>query len=152
MPATPLTEIYQTICIKMREQMDIGIIKWYDIDLGQTEPDSFDFPVDYPAVFVKFDDVIWRDKDDTVQVGTLTVSFKIIFQFQKEEEFINLAPDGRGEVLDFLNNLELLHQAIITISGGTFNKLRRFNQYQGNSNPKDLRWVQVLQYQCNVYS
>jgi hypothetical protein len=152
MPAIPLSDVYQAVCLKMREQMEAGNIKWYDIDLGQTEPDSFDFPIDYPAVFVKFDDIIWKDKDDTVQIGTLTVSFKIIFQFVKEAEFINLAIDGRGEIYGFLNRLETLHQGIITISGATFNKFRRFNQYQANSNPKDLRWIQVLQYQCNVLS
>jgi hypothetical protein len=96
MPASPLTEIYEVVCLKMREQMEVGNIKWYDIDLGQAETDGYNFPIDYTAVFVKFDDIIWRDRDDgSVQVGTLTVSFKIIFQFLKEEEFINLAVDGR---------------------------------------------------------
>jgi hypothetical protein len=151
MPAIPLTEVYQSICNKMRELYDEGNIKWYDIDLGQLEPDSFDFPIDFPALFVKFDDVIWQGDED-VQKGVLTISFKIIFQFQDEKEFTSLSPLGRTEVITNLDLIETIHQAILGIAGETFNQFRRFNQYQANSNPKDLRWVQVIQYQCNIHS
>ena len=144
----PLAEIYNSVITQLRES---GIaIKWYDIDMGQLEVEGMELPLQYPAVLLKLGDVIWRDKADDLQIGAVTLNVKVIFQFQKEEELLRLT--SRTEVIANLEFLESIHQNITAITGSTFNKFRRFNQYHLNTNPKELLWIHVMQYQCNIQS
>jgi hypothetical protein len=149
MGTVPLAEIYQTIITTLREG---GLdIKTYDIDMGQLEEDGIDLPLQYPAVLLKLGDVIWRDKTADLQIGEVTLNVKVIFQFQKEEEILQTGI-VRSEVTDNLYLLENINGSITGMSGTTFNKFKRFNQYHLNTKPKDLLWIHVMQYQCNILS
>lgn len=146
----PLAEIYETTITTLRGS---GLdIKWMDIDMGQLEEDGMELPLQYPAVLLKLGDIIWRQKeaDSEMQIGEVTLSVKVIFQFQKEEQI--LLVDTRTEVSDFLQFLDSIHGFITGMTGSMFNKFIRFNQYHQSTKPADLLWIHVLQYQCNIHS
>ena len=147
--ATALVNLYQGINIVTR---DSGMFTMYDIDMGQLETEGETLPLNCPAMLLKMEDVIWKDVTDDLQIGVVNISLKMIFQFQKEEEIITVPGDGRTEVNEILTLIEDYHHMITGMSGEGFNRLRRFNQYQLPINPKNLYWIHVLQYQCNVKS
>src|SRR5207247_178557 len=93
----------------------------------------------------------WRKKDDAVQEGLVNVSVKVVFKFIKEIQMYK-PENTREEITNFLNELAAIHEGLSTLSGSSFSKLTRFNQYQLKTNPKDLLWAHVLQYQCNIQS
>ncbi|HRA60477.1 MAG TPA: hypothetical protein PLE27_04015 [Bacteroidia bacterium] len=144
-----LTNIYT----KVIETLRVGGLPFscYDIDMGQMESEGIELPLQYPAILIKLGDVVWRDFSDDVQIGTVTLSVKVIFQFQKEDEMI--AQSGpRNEVIENLEMLENINTIIAGITGDSFNKFRRFNQYHPETKSKELLWIHVLQYQCNIMS
>lgn len=146
----PLIDIYQGILTALA---GLGIPpKWVDLDMGQLEPGGKHLPLSYPALLCKFDDVIWKDESDTVQIGLVTVTLKVIFKFKSDAEILASQTTARAEVVSSYQLLHNIHQATTGISGTTFNKLRRFNQFQYNADPKNLISVQVLQYVCNIKS
>ncbi len=146
----PLIDIYQALIVGLRLQ---GLAQmWVDLDMGQLEADGVELPLQYPGILIKFDDVIWKDDVNDIQVGVVTISIKVIFKFQNEAEILVVQPNGRSEVIANFQLLGQVHQNILAIAGSTFYRFRRFNQYQLNPDPKNLIWVQVLQYHCNIKS
>ena len=146
---SPLNEIYDSVFAFFREGK--VTVPWVDIDIGQLEDNEIGFPIKFPAVLVKFEDIIWKKKDDAVQEGLVNVTVKVIFKFTKEVEMYQ-PQNTRQEVKTFIDSLNAIHDGLKEISGGGFSKLIRYNQYQEKTKPKDLLWVQVLQYQCNIQS
>lgn len=147
--AAALVNLYQGINIVTR---DSGFFTMYDIDMGQLESEGEGLPMECPAMLMKIEDIIWRDIDEELQVGVVNISLKLIFQFTKEEEIIIVTGEGRTEVIEILQRIEEYHNMVTEMTGEGFNKLRRFNQYQLPINPKNLYWIHVLQYQCNIKS
>ncbi|QQR95607.1 MAG: hypothetical protein IPJ93_02380 [Bacteroidota bacterium] len=147
--AAALVSLYQGVITVTR---DSGFFPMCDVDMGQLENDGESLPLECPAMLMKIEDVIWRDVDDDLQMGVVNISLKMIFQFSTEEEIITIPGEGRAEVIKILNLIEEYHTMITNLSGDSFNKLRRFNQYQLPINPKNLYWIHVLQYQCNIRS
>lgn len=147
---SPLTDIYQ----KLRDLVTAipGTTVWFDLDIGQLDDDTTDLPLKFPAVLVRFDDVIWKAMSPTVQMGVVCVSVKFAYQFKQENQIVN-GSASRQEVKDCLNTIFVLHNLISGATNGTsFSKLTRFNQYHVHSNPSSLIWTHVIQYQCNIQS
>lgn len=145
----PLNDIYLALLAKVRTVAIANL--WFDLDMGQLDEEGNDLPLQFPAVLVKFEDVIWKTRPDGVQIGTVNIAVKFAFQFKNEAELISTTL-ARPEVTECLNNLLSLHTAIDLTGGASFSQMMRYNQYQQKTNPKDLLWVQVLQYQCNIQS
>ncbi|MFI5218246.1 MAG: hypothetical protein ACHQNT_02070 [Bacteroidia bacterium] len=148
MATVPLAEIYEVAIATLRTG-GLGL-KWYEIDMGQLEMEGESLPLQYPAVLLKLGDVIWRDKG-LIQIGEVTLTVKVIFQFQKEAEIL-IEGTVRTEVTENLILLETIHQSITGMTGSTFNQFIRFNQYHLSTKPFDLLWIHVMQYQCNIHS
>lgn len=145
----PLFEIYRTIFSKIQE---IDPKKyWVDIDMGQFETEGRNIPITYPAIILKFEDVIWKDKDREFQIGLVNLTIKYAHRFLSESEIMNCS-QPRQEICDCLDTLQLIHEKLNKLRGETFSELTRFNQYHRKTNPKDLLWVNVIQYQCNIQS
>ena len=144
---TPLEEIYNNVCDKVRTLPKK--FRWFDLDMGQLEESGNELPIEFPAVLLKFEDVIWKTRPDGVQLGIVNVTVKLAFQFIQEEQIIT-AMNGRQEVRDCLTTLFKLHDLLNLMHGTLFSQFRRYNQYHKDINPKDLIWQHILQYQCNI--
>jgi len=145
--ASALSELYDKITTQL---IAMGTIKWFDVDMGQLENEKL--PLKYPAVLIKIGDVIWKDNAESPQIGTVTLAIKIVFRFELEHDFLKVEAGGRKEVRTNLDFVKSVHENLITVTGSSFNTLRRFNQYHLEVKSKELLWVQVLQYQCNIKS
>lgn len=145
----PLLDIYQAVFYKIQE---IDPKKyWFDIDMGQFEIDGCNIPITYPAVLLRFEDVIWKDRDRDFQMGLVNLTVKYAHRFTSESEMM-AGNTPRQEIKDCLQTLQLIHERLNKVSGSSFSALTRFNQYHRKTNPKDLLWVNVIQYQCNIQS
>jgi hypothetical protein len=145
----PLLEIYQTVYTKIKE---IDPTKyWFDIDMGQFDIDGSNLPITYPAILLRFEDVIWKDRDMFSQIGLVNITIKYAHRFKSESEMI-AGNSPRQEIQDCLQILQTIHGQLNKISGSSFSAFTRFNQYHQKTNPKDLLWVNVIQYQCNIQS
>lgn len=149
MGTVPLAEIYEVAIATLRTG-GLGL-KWYEIDMGQLEIEGESLPLQYPAVLLKLGDVIWRDKTAVVQIGEVTLTVKVIFQFLKEAEIL-LEGTVRTEVTENFQLLESIHQSITGMTGSMFNQFKRFNQYHLSTKPADMLWIHAMQYQCNILS
>lgn len=145
----PLFEIYQTVFNKVQEMNPIKF--WFDIDMGQFDDDGYRLPITYPAILLKFEDVIWKDLDPSTQIGLVNVTVKYAHRFTSESEMRN-GNSPRDEIRDCLQIMQDFHDLLSNVGGTSFSQLKRFNQYQRKTNPKDLLWVNVTQYQCNIQS
>lgn len=146
----PLVEIYDNTLGVLRTLS--ATFPWFDIDIGQLEEDGVELPLQFPCVLIRYEDIIWGKKDvGGIQEGVVNFSVKVVFQFTNETEMF-IPMNGRLELTTFLNNLSTLNDSLIAMSGTSFSKPVRFNEYQEKTNPKDLLWVHVMQYQCNVQS
>ncbi len=145
----PIFEIYETVFNRIQ---NIDPEKyWVDLDMGQLDSDGYKLPITYPAVLLKFEDVIWKNMTETVQIGLVNLSVKYAHRFTSESEMMT-GDVPRTEIRDCLNTLQLIHDELNGTSGTSFSVLTRFNQYQRKTNPADLLWVNVIQYQCNIQS
>ena len=145
----PLGLLYKAIVDTVRAT---GInIKWIDIDLGQIDKDAEIIPIEFPALLLKFEDVIWRDKSPDLQEGLVNVSVKLVYKFQSESDNYT-AIKVRNEAVDFLQLLYDLNNILIAIRGESFSKLVRYNQYLLKTKPEYFHWIQVMEYQCNIQS
>ena len=123
-------------------------INWVDIDLGQIDTDAEVIPIQFPAVLLKFGDVIWEDTPDT-QIGLVNVSVKLVFKFTNEADNFT-AIKTRDEAVVFLALMADLDVALSEIRGEAFTRLLRYNQYTLKTKPVYAHWVHVMEYQCNV--
>ncbi len=146
---TPLFEIYQTVFNKVQEMDPLKF--WFDLDMGQFDGEGYALPITYPAILLKFEDVIWKDMDNEKQIGLVNLTVKYAHRFTSESE-MRSGNMPREEIRVSLQTLQALHEKLNKVSGGTFSALTRFNQYHRKTNPKDLLWVNVIQYQCNIQS
>ena len=145
----PLGLIYKAIVDLLRES---GVpLKWIDIDLGQIDKDAEVIPIEFPALLLKFEDVIWRDKTPDVQEGLVNVSMKYVFKFTNEADNYT-AIKIRDEALVNLALIRDIHDRISGIRSGAFSRLLRYNQYQLKTKPEYFHWIQVVEYQCNIQS
>lgn len=147
MATSALAELYDKITTQL---VAMGTIKWFDVDMGQLENERL--PLKYPAALIKIGDVIWKDNVGSPQIGTVTLSIKIVFRFEVEQDFLKIEAGGRKEVRSYLDFVKVVHDNMTTVTGTSFNTLRRFNQYHLEVKSKELLWIQVLQYQCNIKS
>ncbi len=146
---TGLQDIYNGIVNQLQNSKEL--IKWVDLDLGQIDRDAKVIPLEFPAVLLKFEDIIWWDKIKDYQIGLVNVSVKTVFKFTNEADNYT-AIKIRDEASQFLKVLEYLHDSIGKVRGQTFSRLLRYNQYQLKSKPEFYHWIQVMEYQCNVQS
>lgn len=145
----PLFDIYQTIYNKIQE---IDTKKyWFDVDMGQLETDGSVLPITYPAILLRFEDVIWKDGATDFQIGLVNITLKYAHRFLSENEVMT-GQQPRQEISECLGTLQIIHEKINKVQGSSFSALTRFNQYHRQTNPKDLLWVNVIQYQCNIQS
>ena len=145
----PLFEIYQTVYNKIQE---IDPKKyWFDINLSQFESEGCNLPIIYPAILLRFEDVIWKDRDKDLQIGLVNLTIMYAHRFLSESELMT-GNKPRQEICDCLDSLQVLHEKLNKAHGKSFSALTRFNQYHRKTNPKDLLWVNVIQYQCNIQS
>ena len=124
---------------------------WCDADLGQLEDENNQFPIDYPAVLIRFDEVIWQNtlEDGTSKRGVANISLKCIFKFTNEEEW--QIPLGiRTELMEFFDVLGIIHSAVNNLSSENYSRLELYNQFHIKTKIEDMLWVTVLQYRCNV--
>lgn len=145
----PLTDIYEAI-VSSLQNFDQRL-KWIDIDLGQIDKDAVNVPIQFPAVLIKFEDVIWRDKTNEYQEGIVNISIKTVFKFMNEADNF-IAIKIREEVIQYLELLTDIHTAMTGISGQTYSKFVRYNQYQLKTKPEYFHWIQVMEYQCLIQS
>lgn len=147
MASTPLEEIYEVLLDKLKGIKDTF---WIDIDRDQLDTSGETMPIKFPAILLKFSDVMWREYQ-SYQMGVVCVSVKLVFQFKSEGQWLAMNA-AKNEVSTCLNYLDEIHVALDKQHGSSFSELRRFNQYQVQTNPKDLLWVHVIQYMCNIQS
>ena len=144
----PLGLIYKAIVDLLRES---GVpLKWIDIDLGQIDKDAEVIPIEFPALLLKFEDVIWKDNAD-FQLGLVNVSMKFVFKFTSEADNYT-AIKVRDEAVVNLALIRDVHDRISEIRSGAFSRLLRYNQYQLKTKPEYFHWIQVVEYQCNIQS
>lgn len=144
----PIGLIYKAIVDLLR---DSGVpLKWIDIDLGQIDKDAEVIPIEFPALLLKFEDVIWKDNAD-FQLGLVNVSFKFVFKFTSEADNYT-AIKVRDEAVVNLALIRDVHDRISEIRSGAFSRLLRYNQYQLKTKPEYFHWIQVVEYQCNIQS
>lgn len=146
---SPLSDIYIAIVDTLRAT---GLpISWIDIDLGQIDKDAEVIPIEFPGLLVKFEDVIWWDKNPDLQEGLVNVSIKLVYKFRNEADAYT-AIKVRDEAIAFMDLLTQIHEAIKAIRGSSFSKLLRYNQYFLKTKPEYYHWIQVMEYQCNIQS
>lgn len=145
----PLGLIYKAI-VDLLEASGITL-KWIDIDLGQIDKDAEIIPIEFPALLLKFEDVIWRDKSPDLQEGLVNISMKFVYKFQSEADNYT-AIKVRDEAVAFMQLINDVHSRIIGLRSGAFSKLLRYNQYQLKTKPEYFHWIQVVEYQCNIQS
>lgn len=142
----PLGLLYKAIVDRIRET---GLpVNWVDIDLGQIDKDAEVIPIEFPAILLKFGDVIWQDTADT-QLGIVNVGVKFVFKFTSEEDNLT-AIKTRDEAVAFLALMADVDIALSEIRGEAFTRLLRYNQYTLKTKPEYFHWVHVIEYQCNV--
>lgn len=145
----PFQELYQTIYDKLKI-LDIDNM-WFAIDVGQLHQSSPVLPLRFPAVLVKFTDVVWKQRDSSVDIGLVHVIVKYAYQFQQESQL--MAGDASSqEVINCLETLFSIYQELSKITGNSFSELRLFNQYQEKCDPTQMLWINVLEFQCNIQS
>ena len=145
---SPLNDIYQSIFLKILE-IDRSI--WIELDMGQLEKDGGTLPIKYPAVLLRFEDVVWKDTGTGIQIGLVNIGVKYVHHFTKENELMQ-GSVPRHEVKECLDTLQLIHDKLKDLTGPSFSQMKRFNQYYKKTHPKDLLWEIVMQYQCNIQS
>lgn len=145
----PLINIYSSIHLKLRELPEPP--KCFDVELGQFDEEGLNIPVEYPAVFLKFEDIIWNPLNEEVDIGIVNITVKTIWQFTKDNELLYKFAE-REEVIQALQYAFDVDFAINQLNGESFSRLKRFNQFQETSKPQDLTWTHVVQYQCNIQS
>ncbi len=124
---------------------------WVDLDMGQLDSDGYKSPITYLTILLKFEDVIWKNMNESVQIGLVNLTVKYAHRFTSESEMMT-GDVLRVEIRECLNALQVIHERLGGVSGSSFSVLTRFNQYQRKTNPTDLLWVNVIQYQCNIQS
>jgi hypothetical protein len=148
LPFEGLKWMYEEIVHHIAE---IAVIKWCDADFGQLEDKKKQFPIDYPAVLIKFDDVIWQNtlEDGITKRGVVNISLKTIFKLNNEQDWLSpLSP--RSELMGFFDVLGLVHNTINGLSGSSYTKLTLYNQFHIKRKIEEMLWVNVLQYRCNI--
>src|SRR5438046_2401811 len=148
LPFDGLKWVYEELVHHIAE---VGVIKWCDADMGQLEDERNQFPIDYPAVLIKFDDVIWQNtlEDGSTKRGVANISLKCIFKLNNEGDWLAaLAP--RNELMGFFDILGIVHTAVNLLSSGSYSRLELYNQFHIKTKVEDMLWVNVLQYRCNV--
>lgn len=148
MATTPLEEIYEVVLNKLKGLKETF---WIDIDTGQLDSSGETMPLKFPAILFKFSDVLWREYAGGYQMGVVCVSVKLVYQFKSEGQWLAMNA-AKNEVSTCLSYLDEINAALYKQQGSSFSELRRFNQYQVKSDPKDLLWVHVIQYMCNIQS
>ena len=143
----PLEGIYSGIVDTLNER--IGTLALIDLDLGQMDKDSPEEHLKFPAVLLKFGDIIWKDLNEVIQEGVVNVNVKVIYKFKNETDIYSpLAV--RGEAITFLELLADIHDAIKDVRSEFFSRLIRYNEFQITSKWQFLHWEHVMQYQCNI--
>lgn len=128
----------------------IGAFKWCDFDFGQTEHKEQEYSIEYPAVLIKFDNVIWQSPvGDGSLKGVATVSFKVMCQHLNEHDWL-LPFQVRGEVITFYDLLGMLHNSRLDLTSDHYSKLRLFNQFHVKTPINEMIWVEILQYRTNI--
>ena len=145
---TPLEDIYSQIVTAFESYEKVS---WIDIDIGQMEHESGETTVLYPAVLLKFTDVMWTDTSAHIQQGTAIVNVKVIFKLAVEADNYK-AKNIRQEIKVYLEILADIHDKIDHVRFETFTKLQRFNQFQLKTKRPFLHWEHVMQYRCNFFT
>lgn len=149
MEINPINDVYMQL-VQNLELAGLNI-HYMDFDLGQIDTAKEDKPIVCPGILFKLDDVVWKDKTPTVQIGMLNVTMKMVFRFEKEEDVF----DGiktRVEAKEALLLLNQIHDVVQAIRFSSFTRLLRYNQYTMKSKHNSNYWVQVMEYRCNIQS
>jgi len=145
----PLIELYETVYDRLN-----GIDPekyWFDIDMGQLDKGGKKVPISFPAFLVSFEDICWKEGDSDYQIGLVNLTVKYAHRFKSESEL--LTGNGlRDEIRECYANVQTMHERLDGVTSSSFSKLTRFNEYHQRTDPKDLLWVHVIQYQCNIQS
>jgi hypothetical protein len=149
MEINPINDVF----MQLVQQIDIAHLgfQYMDLDLGQLDTTKEDKPIQCPGILFKLDDVVWKDKTPTVQIGMLNVTLKVVFRFEREEDNFE-GIKTRVEAKIALMILNQLHDAIQAIRFSSFTRLLRYNQYTIKSKHNSNYWVQVMEYRCNIQS
>jgi hypothetical protein len=149
MEINPINDVF----MQLVQQIDVAHlgIQYMDIDLGQIDTVREDKPIECPGILFRLDDVVWKDKNPTLQIGMLNVTLKVVFRFEREEDNFE-GIKTRVEAKEALLILNQLHEVIQAIRFSSFTRLLRYNQYTIKTKHQSNYWVQVMEYRCNVQS
>ena len=149
MEINPINDVFMQL-VQAIDLAHLGI-NYMDIDLGQIDTTKEDKPIECPGILFRLDDVVWKDKTPTVQIGMLNVTMKVVFRFEREEDNFE-GIKTRVEAKIALLILNQLHDVIQAIRFSSFTRLLRYNQYTIKTKHNSNYWVQVMEYRCNIQS
>src|SRR5438128_2262936 len=108
MASVGLQNIYEVVMNRIKDVPPRTF--WIDLDIGQLDGESETMPIKYPAVLLKFADVIWKDTAAGYQMGLVNVAVKFAYKFKAESQFFT-ASTLRSEVASCITMLSDIHNA-----------------------------------------
>lgn len=139
------TAIFTAIVQKLK--VDVPEVKFIDLDSGQLDMMAESYPFSFPAVFIDFPDIDWKDMSKGVQNGTVLVNVRIAQRVIEDTH--SLAPaTSVSTAIEKLKTKSKIHLSINRLSGEHFNRLVRTRT--GTEKRSDGLKVWNITYMCGL--
>jgi len=126
---------------------NIPEVKWIDLEHGQIDAFDKNYPVHFPAIFIDFENIQWKNVGRQVQVGDVNINLRIAFKIWSDTN--NLTPDNIfNDSMNVLKLLNKIHKYTQAFSGEHFNRLDRISTTTKKRN--DGLKVYNIKYKTNM--
>lgn len=122
-------------------------IKTFELFNNQLDPANMkkENPVKYPAVFIEFESIDWKQQGRGIQIGNARVKFHVA----DETYSTNISSSNIAESndVDFLDLIAGLHVSLNGFDGETFTPLSRVSEIQDVNHDQIRVWQTVYSTQ-----